>query len=81
MNGWGAHLPGNRNLAVRKPTTWWEPHLPAWVEPGDDATWYLPVDEVRAQSACLGCWFESMKAYVSLADGREVVAGRGMPLA
>lgn len=51
-----------------------------WVKAGDEATWYLPVDEVRAQAAMLGCSFLSMKVYVSLADGREVIADRGVPL-
>jgi hypothetical protein len=53
VNGWGVHLPGNRNMLVRNPTTSWEPRLPHWVKPGDDATWYLPVDQMRAQSASL----------------------------
>jgi len=80
VNGWGVHLPGNWNLVVREPGTGWEPRLPAWVQPGDDATWYLLVSEVRSQAAALGCFFDSMKAYISLADGRELVADRGMPL-
>jgi hypothetical protein len=58
----------------------WEPRLPHWIAPGDSATWYLEVDDVRHQAAMLGCDFDEMTAYVSFADGREVLAGRGLPL-
>ena len=78
--GWGVHLPGKRNLVALAPTTTWEPRLPHWVQPGDEATWYLDAERVRSQAAELSCRFDDMHAYVSFADGREVLADRGIPL-
>lgn len=78
--GWGVHLPGNRNLVAFAPTTTWEPTLPHWVQPGDEATWYLDAERVRSQAAELSCRFKDMRPYVSFAGGREVLADRGIPL-
>lgn len=79
--GWGVHLPDKRNLVVLHRTTAWEPPLPHWIQPSDEATWYLLADEVRRQAQENGCAFRDMRAYVSLADGREVAAKTGLPLA
>ncbi len=78
---WGVRLPGNRNLVVLGPTTSWEPSLPHWIQPGDEATWYLRADDVRRQAQEHGCAFRDMRGYVCLADGREVAASVGLPLA
>jgi hypothetical protein len=78
--GWGVVLPGQRRMVVTVPPRAWEPRLPHWISPGDAATWYLNVDDVRRQAATLGCDFDEMTAYVSFADGREILAARGMPL-
>lgn len=79
--GWGLLLPGNRRMVVTRPQTNFEPRLPHWVDPGDQAQWFLDADEVRRQQATLGCKFDDMIAYVSLADGRELKAPGGVPLA
>jgi len=78
--GWGLRLPGNRRMVVPGRLTPIEPLLPHWVEPGDDAEWYLDAAEVRRQQASLGCKFSQMVPYVTLADGRELRDKRGVLL-
>jgi hypothetical protein len=78
--GWGVHLPGNKNLVAMVPTTHWEPSLPHWIEPGDEATWYLTADDVRRQAEESKCKFGDIRGYVSFADGREISASDGLPL-
>lgn len=79
--GWGLHLPGGRNIVVTTPTTSWESPLPHWVQPRDEATWYLDAGDLRRQSTELGCPYDDMVAFVNFADGREVTAATGVPLA
>lgn len=80
ISGWGVKLPGDRRMVVTRPPNWATP-VPHRLEPGSDATRFLvPVDELyhlREQ----GIPFKRMKAYVTLADGTEVEAVRGVPLA
>lgn len=79
--GWGVHLPNGKNMVVPVPTTSWEARLPAWVEPGDELTVYLDAEEVRGHVRAQGMAYDEMHAYVSLADGRQLVAAGGLPLA
>lgn len=79
--GWGLLLPEGRRMVITRPQTSFEPRMPHWVQPGDQALWFLDADEVRRQRAHIGCKFEQMIAYVSLADGRELKAENGVPLA
>lgn len=62
------------------PTTTWEPRLPHWIPPGDEATWYLNADEARSQAAKAKVKLKHMRAYVTFADGRQVKADRAIPL-
>lgn len=79
--GFGLRLPGERRMVARVPATAWEPRLPHWIQPSGEATWYFDAEQVRQQGSELGCSFDEMRAYVSFADGREVSASRGVPLA
>ncbi len=80
ITGWGVKLPGDRRMVVTRPPDWATP-VPHRLEPGSDATRFLvPADELyrlREQ----GIPFRRMRAYVMLADGVEVEADRGVPLA
>lgn len=78
--GWGVTLPGRRHIVAMTPTTRWEPSLPHWTQPGDEATWYLTVAEARRLAAEQRCAFADMVAYVSFADGRQISAASGLSL-
>lgn len=78
---WGIKLPGDRKLFVPTPTTHWEPRLPHWVQPGDEAEWFVEAEELRHQQATLGCRFDQMIPYVRLADGRELMSEKAVLLA
>lgn len=78
--GWGVRLPWQRRMVVTMPRRAWEPRLPHWIQPGDSATWYLEVEDLRHRASTLGCAFAEMIAYVAFADGREIAADRGLPL-
>lgn len=79
--GWGIRIPDGRTLVVTTPTTMWEPRLPHWLQPGDEATWYLEANALREQAGALGCSYDDMRAFVHFADVREVQSDRGVPLA
>ncbi len=80
VTSWGLILPGNRRVVATGRLSPIEPLLPHWVEPGDHAEWFLEAGEMRRQKAALGCRFRQMVPYVTLADGRELRAKRGLPL-
>jgi hypothetical protein len=79
--GFGLRLPGDRTMFVSTQTTPWVPSMPHWVQPGDEATWLFDGDELRRSAREYNVPFEDMTAYVSLADGREIRAAAGVPLA
>lgn len=77
---WGIALP-NGNIFVTHPTASWEPRLPHWIKPGDDASWHIKVDELRRIAAERQIRFDDMIAFVSFANGEAIRAEKGVPLA
>jgi len=80
VSSWGVRLPDGGNIVTFEPVTPFEPRLPHWVEPGTNGTWYLEPAQVRRIASERGANFDDMRAWVSLADGRRVTAGKGVPL-
>lgn len=78
---WGVSLPGDRRVVLQRPSTAWEPRLPHWVPSSDSATWFMEAAELRNVALAQAIDFKKMIAYVQLADGREIRASRGVPLA
>lgn len=80
ITGWGVKLPGDRRMVVMEPPNWSTP-VPHRLEPDAEATRFLvPADELLRLEREQGIPFKQMKGYVTLADGTEVKAGRGVPL-
>jgi hypothetical protein len=50
--------------------------LPHRLEPGADASWYWPTEEVKKASAEHGVRYQDLTAFVNLADGRKITAKR-----
>ena len=80
ITSWGLRLPDGQSVVVLSPTTTWEPRLPHWVQPGDEATWYFDPAELRRIAAEHKIAFESMCAFATVGDGRSLLADRGVPL-
>ena len=81
VTGWGFLIPGDRRLVLPAPAVPWDPPLPAWVAAGGAETWNFPAGLVRAKQRDLACAFDELIGFVTLADGRELVADKGVPLA
>lgn len=78
LTAWGLQLPGGRT-AISRGTAWSAP-MPHRLEPGAEAGWHLPADEVRAVCAEQGVTFRQVRGFVALAGGKRVRAGKPVPL-
>lgn len=81
VTGWGFLLPGGKRLVVQTPATTWEPRLPHWVPSADRASWFMEARDVRSVATAQRIAFQKMVPFVQLADGREICAPKGVPLA
>ena len=81
ITGWGVKLPGGRRMVVMQPPNWSTP-VPHRLEPDAEAARFLVhADELFRLQREQGIPFKDMKGYVTLADGTEVKADLGVPLA
>lgn len=81
VKGWGLRFPDGQTMVFPNPVPWSDP-LPNRLEPGADASWYVPTVEVARACAQHGVRQQDMTAFVNLADGRTIsVRERGIGLA
>lgn len=81
VTGWGVKLPGDRRVVVTRPVNW-STRLPHVLRPGEPpAQLVVLAEELRRLEREEGIPYEEMMPYVSLADGKEILANRHVPLA
>lgn len=73
VNGWGLRLSDGQTIVFPAPAPWSDP-LPNRLEPGADASWYVPTVEVARVCAQHGVRQQDTTAFVNLADGRTINA-------
>jgi hypothetical protein len=81
VRGWGLRMPDGKTMIMPSNLSW-SASLPHRLEPGADASWYMPTTEVHKFCAEHGIRHQDMTAFVNLADGRTINAReRGIGLA
>ena len=75
VNGWGLRCPDGQNMVMINNLAWSTP-LPHRLEPAADGKWHILTEDVRTQCEARGIRYQDLVAYVNLADGRTVGAGK-----
>jgi hypothetical protein len=75
VTGWGLRFPDGQGMIFPNALRW-STSLPHRLEPGANASWYWPTEEVKRASAERGVRYQDLTAYVNLADGRTINAKR-----
>jgi hypothetical protein len=75
VNGWGLRCPDGQNMVMINNLAWSTP-LPHRLEPAADGKWHIVTEDVRKQCEARGIRYQDLVAYVNLADGRTVDAGK-----
>lgn len=81
ITGWGIRLPDDRSIVITRPVGWSTP-LPHELRPGAvPVQLSMLAEDLRRIAREEGVSFDDMKPYVTLADGKKVLAIQGVPLA
>ncbi len=73
VKGWGLRMPDGQTMVMPCNLSW-SASLPHRLEPGADASWYMPTAEVQKFCAEHGIRHQDMTAFVNLADGGTINA-------
>jgi hypothetical protein len=73
VKNWGLRLPDDRHLAIMEHLPW-SAGLPHRLEPGADASWYVPTTTITEVCERSNARYQELIAYVDLGDGRTVNA-------
>ena len=76
VTGWGLRTVDGANFFPLRPHTWSSP-IPYPMPPGgQEGSWFIETDEVKAGCLREGQDHRTLRAWVRLSDGREVFAKR-----
>lgn len=75
VTSWGLRFPDGKTGTMTRNLPW-SASLPHRLEPGADASWFIPTDDVRGMCAERGFRYHDLTAVVTLADGRTIAARR-----
>jgi hypothetical protein len=74
VTSWGFSLPTGENAFWN--ATRWSTSLPHRLEPHSEASWFVDTDSIKFGAAQNGVAYQSLRAYVTLANGKCVNAKR-----
>ena len=76
VTGWGFRTPDGHDIIAMRPLSWSSP-IPFPIPPGgQEGSWHMETDEVKASCQREGQDFRALRGWVRLSDGRQVFAKR-----
>jgi hypothetical protein len=73
VKNWGLRLPDDRHMMITEQESW-SASLPYRLEPGADASWFVPTRAIVDACERQGVRYQDLIAYVDLGDGRTIDA-------